>query len=234
MQIILNFAVLDRKRAIFYKSAGKNEINATTGIIMPSKLVLASTSPRRIELLKAIGLDFEIVPSGITEESLEGETPKDHVLRLSEKKVKAITKLHPDAWVIGADTIVVVHSKILGKPKTQDEAKEMLVKLSGKCHQVFTGFTIAKRNGNFLVKDVVESFVSFKIISDKEMDWYVNSEEPYDKAGGYAVQGMGAFFIKEIYGSYTNVIGLPLCEVITALENLGAINFLEEATCIQQ
>jgi septum formation protein len=196
-------------------------------MIMPSNLILASASPRRIELLKAMGLDFKILPSGVEEEFLEGETPQNHVLRLSEKKAKAIMKIHPDAWIIGADTIVVIHDEILGKPKTPNQAREMLGKLSGKSHRVFTGFTITRGKYNLLVKDVIESLVSFKVISDNEMDWYVNSEEPYDKAGGYAVQGMGAFLIKEIHGSYTNVIGLPLCEVITALKNLNAITLGE-------
>jgi septum formation protein len=196
-------------------------------MIMSSNLILASASPRRIELLKTMGLDFEILPSGVEEEFLEGETPQDHVLRLSEKKAKAIMKIHPDAWIIGADTIVVIHDEILGKPKTPYQAREMLGKLSGKSHRVFTGFTITRGKYNLLVKDVIESLVSFKVISDNEMDWYVNSEEPYDKAGGYAVQGMGAFLIKEIHGSYTNVMGLPLCEVITALKNLDAITLGE-------
>lgn len=192
---------------------------------MSSSLILASASPRRIELLKMMGLDFEILPSSVEEESLDGESPQDHVLRLSEKKAAAIMKLHTDALIIGADTIVVIHGEILGKPKTPDQARDMLGKLSGKSHQVFTGFTITRGKDNLLVKDVIESIVSFKVISDNEMDWYVNSEEPYDKAGGYAVQGMGAFLIKEIHGSYTNVIGLPLCEVITALTDLDVITF---------
>jgi septum formation protein len=114
---------------------------------------------------------------------------------------------------------------VLGKPKTVAEAREMLGKLSGREHRVFTGFTIAGERAGVLVGDVVESSVLFRNISPEEMAWYVESDEPYDKAGGYAVQGKSAFFIRAIYGSYTNVMGLPLCEVVDALKRAGVIRF---------
>jgi septum formation protein len=126
---------------------------------------------------------------------------------------------------MGADTIVIINGEILGKPRTHDEAKKMLSKLSGRVHTVFTGFTVARKNAHILIRDAIESSVRFREISEDEMVWYVRSEEPYDKAGGYAVQGMGAFFIKEICGSYTNVMGLPLCEVVDVLKSIGAIDF---------
>jgi len=189
------------------------------------RFILASASPRRIELLSLLGLQFEVMPSNVDETFIKGETPRDHVLRLSEEKVQIASALHPEAWVMGADTIVVINGDVLGKPRMPDEAREMLGKLSGQIHTVFTGFTITRKNTDILVRDTVESSVFFREIPEDEMTWYIRSREPYDKAGGYAVQGMGAFFIKEIHGSYTNVMGLPLCEVVDVLKSIRAIDF---------
>ncbi|MGZ6224433.1 MAG: Maf family protein [Syntrophales bacterium] len=189
------------------------------------RFILASSSPRRIELLSLLGLPFEIMPSNLDEKFIKGEEPKDHVLRLSEEKARIASALHPEAWVMGADTIVIINGDILGKPRTPEEAKEMLGRLSGQIHTVFTGFTVAKKSADILISDAVSSSVRFREIPEDEMAWYIKSQEPYDKAGGYAVQGMGAFFIKEIYGSYTNVMGLPLCEVVDVLKGIGAIDF---------
>ena len=189
------------------------------------RFILASASPRRIELLKLLGLRFEIIPSHVNEAFIEGETPREHVLRLSEEKAQKAAALYPDAWVMGADTIVLINGEVLGKPRTSEEAKEMLGKLSGRIHTVFTGFTVIRQNMGNTVRDAVESSVRFRDIPEDEMAWYASTEEPYDKAGGYAVQGMGAFFIKEIHGSYTNVMGLPLCEVVDVLKGIGAIDF---------
>ncbi len=189
------------------------------------RFILASASPRRIELLSLLGLRFEVMPSHVNEAFVKGETPRDHVLRLSEEKVQTASALDPEAWVMGADTIVIINGDVLGKPRLPDEAKEMLGKLSGQIHTVFTGFTVARKNAGILVRDAVASSVLFREIPEDEMTWYIRSPEPYDKAGGYAVQGMGAFFIKEIHGSYTNVMGLPLCEVVDVLKRIGAIDF---------
>jgi septum formation protein len=189
------------------------------------KLILASTSPRRIEMLQLIGLDIVVLPSGIDETFRHRETPRDHVLRLSEEKALAVARSHPDDWVLGADTIVIIAGEILGKPGSVAEAKEMLEKLSGREHEVFTGFSIVRQNKGILIREVVESSVLFREITSDEMDWYTGLEEPYDKAGAYAVQGIGAFFIREIRGSYTNVMGLPLCEVVDALKRVSAIGF---------
>jgi septum formation protein len=194
-------------------------------LVTSGRFILASASPRRIELLSLLGLRFEIMPSQVNEAFMTGETPREHVLRLSEAKAMTAAVLHPDAWIMGADTIVVINGEVLGKPRTPDEAKEMLGKLSGRVHTVFTGFTVARKNAHILIRDAIESSVRFREISEDEMVWYISSEEPYDKAGGYAVQGMGAFFIREIHGSYTNVMGLPLCEVVDVLKGVGAIDF---------
>ncbi len=190
---------------------------------MQSSFILASASPRRRELLGALIPDFEIIPSDIDEEALDGELPEEHVMRLSREKAVAVSRSHPGHWVLGADTVVIIDGRVLGKPANPSEAKKMLGMLSGREHRVITGFALV-RNGNDIVSnDYVWSAVIFKELSEREMDWYTNTDEPYDKAGGYAVQGKAAFFIREIRGSYTNVIGLPLCEVITAMEKAGAL-----------
>jgi len=129
---------------------------------------------------------------------------------------------YPDAWVLGADTIVLINGEVLGKPRTKDEARAMLRKLSGRTHRVLSGFTILRKSAGTVFTDVVESRVIFKTLSAEEIEWYAETDEPYDKAGGYAAQGMGVSLIREIRGSYTNVVGLPLCEVVDALRQMGA------------
>jgi len=194
-------------------------------IRLTDQLILASASPRRAELLRLLGLAFEVIPSHLDETALEGEAPPEHVLRLSREKADGIAELFPEALVLGADTVVVIDGLVLGKPKTQEEAREMLARLSGREHIVFTGFSLISKQKNLQFSQVVQSAVLFKEIPEDEILWYVNSEEPYDKAGGYAVQGMGAFFIREIRGSYTNVMGLPLSEVVETLKDLGTLTF---------
>jgi septum formation protein len=195
------------------------------GIMVSGRFILASASPRRRELLKHMGLDFDIIPGNIDEAFRPAETPREHVLRLSEEKALFVARCHPDAWVLGADTIVVVAGEILGKPGSPAEAKRMLEKLSGRKHEVFTGFSIVRQDQGSRIREVVGSSVLFREIADDEMVWYTGTEEPYDKAGGYAVQGMGSCFIREIRGSCTNVMGLPLCEVVEALKRVAAIGF---------
>jgi septum formation protein len=195
------------------------------GITTSGRFILASASPRRGELLKLMGLDFDIIPANIDETFRPGETPREHVLRLAEEKALAVALSHPDAWVLGADTIVVVAGEILGKPGSLKEAATMLEKLSGREHDVFTGFSIVRQDRGVRVREVVGSSVLFREIDDDEMAWYTGTAEPYDKAGAYAVQGMGGCFIREIRGSCTNVVGLPLCEVVDALKRVAAICF---------
>jgi septum formation protein len=194
-------------------------------IVMSGRFILASASPRRIELLHLLGLRFEIMPSHVEESFMEGEAPRAHVLRLSREKTEKASVQHPDAWVMGADTIVLINGEVLGKPRTPEEAREMLRTLSGRVHTVYTGFTVINKSASYIISNAVESSVHFREIREDEIAWYIQSEEPYDKAGGYAVQGMGAFFIKEIHGSYTNVMGLPLCEVVDVLKSAGVIVF---------
>ena len=194
-------------------------------ICLSESFILASLSPRREELLRSVGLKFKIIPAHVNEEYLDGESPREHVRRLSHNKAMAIAQKNPDAWVLGADTIVVIDGLILGKPKNKKQAREMLTRLSDRQHNVFTGFTLAQGTTKVYKTKVIQSAVLFKKISPEEMEWYVSCDEPYDKAGGYAVQGKGAYFIKSIRGSYTNVIGLPLCEVLEELKKLKALTF---------
>ncbi len=194
-------------------------------ICLSESFILASLSPRREELLRSVGLKFKIIPAHVNEEYLDGQRPREHVRRLSHNKAMAIAQKNPDAWVLGADTIVVIDGLILGKPKNKKQAREMLTRLSDREHNVFTGFTLAQGTTKVYKTKVIQSAVLFKKISPEEMEWYINCDEPYDKAGGYAVQGKGAYFIKSIRGSYTNVIGLPLCEVLEELKKLKALTF---------
>lgn len=194
-------------------------------IELSGRLILASASPRRHELLKGIGLSFEIMPSDVDETFQGGEAPRDHVLRLCREKTMAVARLRPEAFVLGADTVVVLDGDVLGKPNSPAEAKVMLERLSGRFHEVFTGFCIINRERGVEISRLVESDVLFREIAADEIEWYTQSAEPYDKAGAYAVQGMGAMFIKEIRGSYTNVMGLPLCEVVDALKFVKALRF---------
>ncbi len=193
-------------------------------ICLSKSFILASVSPRRQELLRSVGLKFKIIPAHVNEEYLEGESPREHVRRLSLNKAMTIAQKNPDAWVLGADTIVVIDGLILGKPKNKKQAREMLERLSTREHKVLTGFTLAHGAAKVYKTKVIRSAVLFKKISSEEMEWYINCDEPYDKAGGYALQGKGAYFVKSIRGSYTNVIGLPLCEVLEELKNLKALN----------
>jgi septum formation protein len=195
------------------------------GLILSHPLILASASPRREELLRLLGLDFQIIPSRADETFFVNEKPAEHVLRLAENKAHAVAQTYPQAWVLGADTIVVIDGEVLGKPADSSAAEWMLEKLSGRTHEVFTGFALLRLAGHIAIKEEVRAAVTFRNISEDEKLWYINSQEPYDKAGAYAVQGLGAFFIKEIQGSYTNVMGLPLCEVVDALKKTGAMRF---------
>jgi septum formation protein len=192
---------------------------------MYSSFILASASPRRRELLKSMGFDFTVIPSGVDEKFFEGESVSQHVMRLSREKALAVADRNPEAWVLGADTIVVIDGEVLGKPGSKKKAREMILQLSGKNHRVLTGFSVVRTSVNVVKSGLVESSVFFKEVSADELEWYIATEEPYDKAGGYAVQGKAASFVKEIRGSHTNVIGLPLSEVVAALKEVGAISF---------
>ncbi len=194
------------------------------GIIQHADIILASKSPRRKQLLETAGLRFKVIPSGIREEDFITSDPKTYAVRLAEAKVQKVAKDFPDSWVIGADSVVWIENRLLEKPDTLEDARQMMALLSGKTHYVYTGYAITCVNRNYLFSDVATTAVDFKSLSDREIEWYIHTREPYDKAGGYAIQGLGAFMIRRIRGSYTNVVGLPLCEVICRLTQEGVID----------
>ena len=182
-----------------------------------SRLILASKSPRRRKLLEQAGLTFSVIPSDFDEDTVALSNPDSDVVRLAESKALDISRKHPDAWVIGADTIVLIGRKILGKPVSAEEAFEMLQRLSGKTHQVLTGYCICCKKKNRIFSETVKTDVRFKKLTDSEINWYIQTGEPFDKAGGYAIQGIGSFLVRGINGSYTNVVCLPVCEVMAFL-----------------
>ena len=195
--------------------------------MMKKRIVLASRSPRRSELLKQLGFDFDIIPSRVEENSEQNETPREQVIRLAEAKALDVGAQHPGRWIIAADTVVCIDGSILGKPKNAEEAFDMLNRLSGQEHFVFSGFSVHHFGKEKGAHQAVQTGVKVKSLTPVEMKWYVNTGEPFDKAGGYAIQGIGSFMIESICGSYTNVIGLPLCELIETLGRLGAITLSE-------
>lgn len=186
-------------------------------------IILASKSPRRRYLLQQAGLKFSVIPSDFDESSVKLSSPQSYVRRLAEAKAMDIARKYPDSWIIGADTIVFLDNTILGKPASRAEARTMLQSLSAKTHQVLTGYCICCKSLDRFFSATVTTDVCFKALTPREIDWYVNSGEPFDKAGAYAIQGIGTFLVKRINGSYTNVVGLPVCEVLEFLIQEGVV-----------
>jgi septum formation protein len=178
---------------------------------MPSRsIVLVSASPRRADLLRHAGLEFTVRPSEVDETPFPGEAPGVLAERLARAKVLALPAPPFPALAIGADTVVAVADSVLGKPRDRAEAREMLRRLSGRVHEVTTAMALRTLPEETIVCERVVSRVTFARLSDGEIDWYAETGEGMDKAGAYALQGIGALFIESIAGSYTNVIGLPL------------------------
>ena len=189
-------------------------------------LILASQSPRRRYLLEQAGLEFEVIPSHFDEDSVQLTTPADHVKTLAGKKAEEIADRFPGSWVIGADTIVTIDDTVLGKPGHLDEARQMLERLSGQRHLVLTGYAIVCKRKQARIVDVIQTDVEFKSLTASEIEWYIHTDEPFDKAGAYAIQGLGTFLVRRINGSYTNVVGLPVCEVIETLIEMGVVQLV--------
>jgi septum formation protein len=186
------------------------------------KIVLASASPRRCELLKQVGLKFDIVPADIDESLEVSAAPLIIVQKLSYEKACYVSrKLNPGPLVIGADTIVARDGSILGKPHNCSHAAEMLRALSGGWHEVITGLTVIDTSNGRYRTDYEKTRVKMRDISDKTIDSYIATGEPMDKAGGYGIQGMGALLVERIEGCYYNVVGLPLQRLGTVLEDFG-------------
>lgn len=185
------------------------------------RVILASSSPRRRELLSSVGIEFDVIPSHVPEEHQKGEAPEEYVARLSRDKASAIAAKHPDRWVIAADTTVLLGDQLLEKPVDDADARRMLTTIAGRTHIVYTGVTIEHGEKRYRDTRVAESEVRMLPLSSDDIAWYVQTGEPLDKAGAYAVQGIGAMFVESIHGSYTNVVGLPLALLFQMLRNAG-------------
>ena len=187
---------------------------------MPLHLVLASASPRRREMLAALGLELVVRPVDLDETALADERPEAYVSRLARAKARA--RCAPGEAVLAADTVVAIGGRLLGKPGDADEARAMLTALAGREHEVFTGVALVL-GGEPLreASTVARTAVLFAPLSPAEIDWYVASGEPMDKAGAYAIQGLGALLVEEIRGNYSNVVGLPLPATRRLFAELG-------------
>ena len=183
------------------------------------RLILASASPRRSELLRAAGFAFEILPAHVDERPLPGETPDTYVRRVALDKARVVAACLPDAVVLAADTCVVVDDTILGKPADDGDSARMLAMLSGRPHDVLTGVAVIGPAGTRV--ESADSRVVFTPLSAEEIAWYVASGEPGDKAGAYAIQGLASRFVERVEGSHSNVVGLPVALVYRLLREQG-------------
>jgi septum formation protein len=190
-------------------------------------LILASASPRRQELLRSAGVPLQVRPSKADESFVPGEKPERHVLRLAREKAREVAAQFPERWILAADTVVVIDDRVLGKPNDPKEAGKMLRLLSGREHRVITGYCLLTSSGRKRKESHLTTRVFFRPLTSAEIRWYLATGEPFDKAGGYAIQGRGAFMVRRIVGSYTNVVGLPLCEVLDALQEVGAVEIFK-------
>lgn len=182
-------------------------------------LILASSSPRRKELLQNLHLTFEVSSSDVDESYHPDSDPEEIVMELAQRKAQFVARKHPSAYVIGSDTIVVADGQVLGKPEGDDEAIEMLKKLSGRTHSVYTGVSLISPTGS--IQFFEKTDVEFWELTDDEIKSYVDTKEPLDKAGSYGIQGFGRLLVKRIDGDYYSVVGLPLSRTIRELKKLG-------------
>jgi len=188
-------------------------------------IILASASPRRFELLNATGIDFDVIESGFDEPPPErNENPEDYSLKNAKEKSLSVSKKYPGSIIIGADTLVYVDGMILGKPSSHKNAMEMLLLLSGRWHWVVSSCAFSENN-NIIESWFTKSRVLMGEFNEEILSSYVATGEPLDKAGSYAIQGQGAFLLKEIEGSYSNIVGLPVYETIERLIKINAIRY---------
>ena len=188
---------------------------------------LASASPRRAQLLTLIELDFKIIASSINEDNIETKDPVEYVKTLAHAKAKDVAKNLKKGIVIGADTIVVLDDCVIGKPRDFSEAKDMLTQLSGRTHIVYTGFSLIAQPSGKEVTDCEATSVHFRRLSSNEIDYYINTGSPFDKAGAYGIQDISAVFIDRIEGCYYNVVGFPLAKFFVTFRDF-ANSFVEE------
>lgn len=188
--------------------------------VQQARIVLASASPRRQELLRQVGIPFVVDPSAVSEEPEPGWSPAETAERLSERKAEEVARRHPDAdLVIGSDTVVVLEGRMLGKPEHEQDAVHMLKSLSGRTHEVMTGYALLGHDDRVSGVSVAE--VRFRELDEEEIRRYVLTGEPMDKAGSYAIQGFGGLFVEEIHGDYPTIVGLPLARINRALRHFG-------------
>ena len=192
-------------------------------------MILASASPRRKEILENFGFSFKTIVKNIDETS-DKTRAEEKILEIAEKKARAAAIDFPDENIVGADTVVVVDGKILGKPKDEKEAFSMLKSLSGRSHEVITAFSFININKNISYSDYEITKVYFKNLTDDEINWYINTKEPMDKAGAYGIQGKGAFFVEKIEGDFFSVMGFPLGKFVRFL-NKTDFNEQEKEDC---
>lgn len=185
------------------------------------RLILASASPRRRVLLESAGIKPVVIPAGVEEEAARTGEPDAVAKDLAERKVRAVARAHPEDLVLGADTLVVIDGEVLGKPSDMQDAIGMLERLSGRTHRVYTGIALYCPESRRILRDCDCTLVTMRDLVAQEIMWYVKTGEPMDKAGGYALQGAGAFFVREIRGDYSGVIGLPLAKVYALLKGAG-------------
>ena len=197
---------MDKERASQAEPpAGPRGVGALAG-----RLVLASASPRRAEILRAVGWEFEVAAANVDESARDGETPAAYVERLAREKAGAVAGTRLFGLVLGADTVVVADEHVLGKPRDAEDARRMLRLLRGRWHEVLTGVALVRAEDSRAVVAHERTRVRFAEMTDEEIDWYVATGEPADKAGAYAVQGRAALFVEGIEGDYWNVVGLPV------------------------
>jgi septum formation protein len=187
------------------------------------RLILASASPRRADLLREAGIDVEVQPADVNEDVEPGEAPEDYVRRVAEAKGREVSQASPGRYVLAADTAVVVEGQILGKPSSPDDSTWMLQMLSGRTHLVISGVCLMKDGRPVVGTEVEVTAVEFAELSPAEIAWYVASGESTDKAGGYGIQGLAARFVTRIAGSYSNVVGLPMAVVYRMCTRAGLL-----------
>jgi septum formation protein len=184
-------------------------------------VILASASPRRRELLARLAIPFTVIPANVDEQLHPGETPLAYVVRLAQAKAASIAQRFPEALVLGADTVVVLDTQIMGKPEDMAQARRMLTRLSGQQHTVITGLALLHHSRQLRYLDSVSTRVHFRPLSAAEIEQYVASGEPFDKAGAYAIQGLAGAFVASVDGCYTNVVGLPVQRTAALLQTAG-------------
>src|SRR5882672_8862328 len=210
---------MEEKRNNQASAAEVNDLSGQPGGVALPKIVLASASPRRAEILRSVGWPFEALPAGIDETRLNGEAAATYVQRLAQTKAEAAAQKRSGHLVVGADTTVVIGDHILEKPSDHDDARRMLRQLSGEWHQVLTGIAVIGPSASEVACQTTD--VKFAVMSDDEIDWYVLSGEPMDKAGAYAIQGLGARFIEGLRGDYYNVVGMPVRLLYEMIKQVG-------------